>query len=444
MVADIGARPHPGRGSATTGRPRRATAIPMADSRDARPVEDDHAILQARVVPGHAAPVPCPGSRRAARRRAGRAPARAAARATSAGRRRPRTTGSATRSGCRRPAERSRACRRVYDGPGRSSSTRLTANAGLSAMAASTIASRSAAGRDRLARLVRRHARRDEQHALQPEAVAGRLGDREVGEVDRVERAAEDARAPRRPPVTARSHGSGSHSSSVAPIRTRSPGTIPARRSPVSIPSRARSRWKRSADSSTSKLVWAAMRSMRVPRTRKTPSSSGSIVKPSPMASMRWTTTPAGSGGSLMLGRVGQQLGEPGAERLDALAGRRGHGDRPSSPSASRLRRKSGHASAAAGRSTLLNAMSIGFARSAGSCASSSSRMTSWSHSGSRDDPSTTWTRIRVRSTWRRNSWPSPSAGARALDQPGHVGDRRPALVLARRGPSRRGSARAS
>ena len=45
------------------------------------------------------------------------------------------------------------------------------------------------------------------------------------------------------------------------------------------------------------------------------------------MASMRWTTTPAGSGGVAHVGRIGQQLGEPGAERLDALAGRRGQGD---------------------------------------------------------------------------------------------------------------------
>ena len=75
-----------------------------------------------------------------------------------------------------------------------------------------------------------------------------------------------------------RSHGppraARSHSSSVAPIRTRSPGAIPARRSSSSMPRRARSRWNRSADSSTSKFVWAAIRSMRVPRTRKTPSAS--------------------------------------------------------------------------------------------------------------------------------------------------------------------------
>ena len=47
------------------------------------------------------------------------------------------------------------------------------------------------------------------------------------------------------------------------------PAAIPARRSSASMPRRARSRWNRSADSSTSKLVWAAIRSMRLPRTRK-------------------------------------------------------------------------------------------------------------------------------------------------------------------------------
>ena len=48
-----------------------------------------------------------------------------------------------------------------------------------------------------------------------------------------------------------------------------------------------------------------------------------------------------------------------------------------STPSAARARRKAGQASAAAGRSILLNATSIGLSRSAGSCARSSSRMTS-------------------------------------------------------------------
>ena len=102
-------------------------------------------------------------------------------------------------------------------------------------------------------------------------------------------------------------------------------------------------------------------------------------------------------------------------------ARRRGHGARPApprstrrwrwprGPSASRAARNAGHASRAAGRSILLNATRNGFSSSAGSCRRSSSRMTSWSQDGSRDAPSTRCTRIRVRSTWRRNAWPRPA-----------------------------------
>ena len=62
--------------------------------------------------------------------------------------------------------------------------------------------------------------------------------------------------------------GMGSHSSSRRPMRTVSPAVTPARRSSASMPRRARLRWNRSADSSTSKLVWAANRSICLPRTR--------------------------------------------------------------------------------------------------------------------------------------------------------------------------------
>ena len=50
--------------------------------------------------------------------------------------------------------------------------------------------------------------------------------------------------------------------------------------------------------------------------------------------------------------------------------------------------------------------------------------------SGSRAEPSTTWTRMRVRSTWRRNAWPRPAPWLAPSMRPGHVGDRRPPLVL--------------
>ena len=59
----------------------------------------------------------------------------------------------------------------------------------------------------------------------------------------------------------------------LAPMRTLSPGTTPALTSSRSTPSRARSRWKRSADSALSKFVCAASRSMRRPTTRYAPSS---------------------------------------------------------------------------------------------------------------------------------------------------------------------------
>ena len=85
--------------------------------------------------------------------------------------------------------------------------------------------------------------------------------------MDRVERAAEHAERAghdrRRRAGHTRSQGCASHSSSTPPMRTRSPAAIPARRSSRSMPRRASSRWNRSADSSTSKLVCAAIRSIR-------------------------------------------------------------------------------------------------------------------------------------------------------------------------------------
>ena len=208
-----------------------------------------------------------------------------------------------------------------------------------------------------------------------PSDSAASCGDREVGDVDRVERPAEDAERPGHdraagpsastsaprvaPPTRARS----------TPIRTRSPAAIPARRSSASMPSRARSRWKRSADSSTSKLVWAAIRSMRRPRTRNAPSSSRLDAEP---VAHRLDAVDDDTG---RLGRLGQ-LGGVGQQRR-----RSGPGTprRPSPsaaeiattsrPSASRARRNAGQASAAAGRSILLKATSIGFSSSAGSWA---------------------------------------------------------------------------
>ena len=54
--------------------------------------------------------------------------------------------------------------------------------------------------------------------------------------------------------------------------------------------------------------------------------------------------------------------------------------------------------------------------------------------------PSTTPTRTRVRSTWRRNWWPRPLPLVGALDEPGHVGDDRESALRRHRARSRRGS----
>ena len=48
-------------------------------------------------------------------------------------------------------------------------------------------------------------------------------------------------------------------------------------------------------------------------------------------------------------------------------------------------------------------------------------------------EASITWTSRRARSRWARNCVPEPDAVARALDQPGHVGDRELRAVRRRR-----------
>ena len=267
-------RPHPGRGSAAIGRPPRGARSSLADRRRRGPSrnapgrrgragacarksgsgvriavarrDDDPCQLQdpPRLAPGHAGPgTPRP-------RRSGRGP--------------PAPPRRGPPHGTRQRVDRVRRPRPVQLDPARPRSRSLPA------IASSTIASRSLAGRDRATRLVRRHAGRDERTRSRPRTSARLLGDREMRDVDGIERPAEDAAAAQ-DAVTVRSQGCASHSSSVPPIRTVSPAATPARRSSVSMPKRARSRWNRSADSSTSKLVWAAIRSIRAPRTRKTP-----------------------------------------------------------------------------------------------------------------------------------------------------------------------------
>ena len=150
------------------------------------------------------------------------------------------------------------------------------------------------------------------------------------------------------------SHGWASHSSSVAPIRTRSPGSIPARRSSSSMPSRARSRWNRSADSSISKFVWAAIRSIRLPRTRNAPSSrSTTNVVRSRARSGGRRRRPAPAARPARRRRAAARRAAPAGRRCPRPSPRTGR--RPAGRRRGRLARKSGHAACAAGRSILLN-----------------------------------------------------------------------------------------
>ena len=130
-------------------------------------------------------------------------------------------------------------------------------------------------------------------------------------------------------------------------------------------------------------------------------------------------------------GGIGQQLREGGTQRVEALArvgGDRQHRD------AGRARiaaSNAGHASRASGRSSLLNTTS---------CALPEQRrvvrlelvadhlVVPARRRGRRRRRCAAATR--VRSTWRRNAWPRPAPARRPFDQPGDVGDRRPAPVL--------------
>ena len=140
---------------------------------------------------------------------------------------------------------------------------------------------------------------------------------------------------------------------------------------------------------------------------------------------------PAGSGGSASSSAEGSVSAR--RSRRSAMPSPVGRGDRRR-PAARRARGRAGTPATPrprAGRSSLLNATIVGFSRSAGSCARE--LVADDLEVPLRDrasEPSTTWTRIRVRSTWRRNACPRPAPLLRALDEPGHVRDRRPARVL--------------
>ena len=113
-------------------------------------------------------------------------------------------------------------------------------------------------------------------------------------------------------------------------------------------------------------------------------------------------------------------------------------------PSASRARRKAGQASCAAGRSSLLKATSIGFSRSAGSCARELLADDLVVPLGiarrAVDDVDEDARPLDV----AQEGVAEAGAGAGALDEARDVGDRRPALVLVAEVHDARGSARGS
>ena len=144
----------------------------------------------------------------------------------------------------------------------------------------------------------------------------------------------------------------------------------PARRSSASMPRRSRSRWKRSADSSTSKFVWAARRSMRWPRTR-----TRRPRRARPRSRRPW---PRGDGRRRPPARAARPAprrsagARASAARSSSSPSPLGGGDADDGQALAlaRAAANAGQASAAAARSSLLKATSIGFSRSAGSWAS--------------------------------------------------------------------------
>ena len=337
MVRRCSARPHPARGSGSTGRRRPRARISVAERRRCGPSRNDDPVRAAREVLGE--PRRSSASREPARgddrepgqleQPLGLVPGRQAANASA------ERMNVEVRRPLLAPRGSASSVSTVYDGPGRSSSIRLTANAGLPAIASSTIASAVAGVGDRPARLVRRDAGRDEQHALEAERLARLLGDREVADVDRVERAAEDAQrrarsAGRSASVTASSQSSGSHSSSVGadPDRVARPRRRPARSSrvdaePGEIALEALGRLLvlevRLGGDPLDALAADAER-RRPPR---------STTNPSPMRLEAVDDDAGRLGRRGQLVGVGQQLGDAARSVVDALAGRRRDARRP-------------------------------------------------------------------------------------------------------------------
>ena len=282
-----------------------------------------------------------------------------------------------------RPAARRRSSSvsTVYDGPPRSSSRRSTANRSLPAIASSSMARRCFAGRDRATRLVRRLAGRhehDRARARAPRPPPGRPpGGR--GGSDRTFRRRRRASRARRPAAAGhvRSQGCASHSSSVAPIRTVSPADDPG---PAQL----------GLDAEPAEVALEPLgRFLDIevglggdPLDPGAAHAEGTVVVELDAEAVAHRLDPVDDDAGRFrrlgeLGGVGQELGDPGPELGQPIAHRppRWRPRRcppPSAPGGRRARPR-----AAAGRSTLLKATSIGFSRSAGSCARSSSRITS-------------------------------------------------------------------
>ncbi len=192
------------------------------------------------------------------------------------------------------------------------------------------------------ARLVRRLAGRDEHDPLEPERLRRLLGNREMRDVDRVERPAEDAeraRHDRRWTVGhVRSQGCASHSSSAAPDPHEVAGGDPGAA-------------QLGIDPQPGQVALEPLRRLldvevglggdpldpRPAHPEHAVGVDARPMKPSVMVSMRWTTTPAGSGGSAIAsaGRAASPRSVRGrrrARRPGAPRSRRPRSPRRASP----------------------------------------------------------------------------------------------------------------
>ena len=213
------------------------------------------------------------------------------------------------------------------------------------------------------------------------------------------------------------SSSGGSHSSSK---RRSGPGR-PARSRPCAAPrrspSRRSSRWNRSADSSISKFVWVVSRSTRLPRTRNAPSLA--LDREAVPARLEAVDDDAGGIGRRLEPRGGRAAGPRrprAARRAPRPSPRRSPRRRPS---ASRARRKAGHASRRGGQVDLVEHDEhrlLEQRRVVGRELVADDLVVP---AGSRTAPSTTWSRIRVRSTWRRKAWPRPGPADAPSIRPG-------------------------